>query len=210
MIDIAKVLPELAIKRPIFHSEADFQHALAWEIHEKNPEYSIRLEQKPPHSDERIYVDLCLWQNNSLIAIELKYKTRNLKLEVKQESFDLLDQSAQDVGRYDFIKDIQRLEGITAMHTNAIGFAVFLSNDSSYWKISKDTKTVDSNFRMHEGREISGRLAWGTGASAGTMRGREKPLIVKGKYKLTWQDYSEPSKVSHGKFRYLLVKANNK
>ena len=33
MIQIAQVLSTLAVQRPVFHSEADFQHALAWEIH---------------------------------------------------------------------------------------------------------------------------------------------------------------------------------
>ena len=36
------ILTDLAEKRSIFHSEADFQHALAWEMHRR--EYDIRLE----------------------------------------------------------------------------------------------------------------------------------------------------------------------
>ena len=30
MIEIADVLNELSERRPVFHSETDFQHALAW------------------------------------------------------------------------------------------------------------------------------------------------------------------------------------
>jgi len=30
MIGIASLLSPLTVERPIFHSEADFQHALAW------------------------------------------------------------------------------------------------------------------------------------------------------------------------------------
>jgi len=33
MNDIPQVLAELSRRRPIFHSEAGLQHALAWEIH---------------------------------------------------------------------------------------------------------------------------------------------------------------------------------
>lgn len=33
MFDVEAVLRDLALKRPIFHSEADFQHAVAWEVH---------------------------------------------------------------------------------------------------------------------------------------------------------------------------------
>jgi hypothetical protein len=31
--DLPHLMDALAAQRPIFHSEADFQHALAWEIH---------------------------------------------------------------------------------------------------------------------------------------------------------------------------------
>ncbi len=39
-----KLMADLAAHRPIFHSEADFQHALAWQIHEAMPDCEIRLE----------------------------------------------------------------------------------------------------------------------------------------------------------------------
>lgn len=51
MIDIEQVLKELAKKRPVFHSEADFQHALAWEIQITYPDANIRLE-KPFQFDK--------------------------------------------------------------------------------------------------------------------------------------------------------------
>jgi len=37
LLDPNQVLQTLALKRPIFHSEADFQHAFAWEIQTANP-----------------------------------------------------------------------------------------------------------------------------------------------------------------------------
>ena len=33
MVDIEKLMKELARDRSVFHSEADFQHALGWQIH---------------------------------------------------------------------------------------------------------------------------------------------------------------------------------
>lgn len=88
MIDIVKVLESLAIKRPLFHSEADFQHALAWEIHQQLPDHSIRLELKPPHINDRFYIDLWVANKESaFVAIELKYKTRKLETDVAGEIF---------------------------------------------------------------------------------------------------------------------------
>ena len=44
MLDIDGLMTGLAGTRKVFHSEADFQHALAWQIHEAMPESRIRLE----------------------------------------------------------------------------------------------------------------------------------------------------------------------
>lgn len=206
MTDITRVLAALASKRPIFHSEADFQHALAWEIHERWPPCSIRLERKPPHLDNRIYLDIWAEDSHAIFTMELKYKTRRLRVEVGGETFDLLDQVAQDVGRYDFLRDIERLEQVVSGRNDIMGFAIFLTNDSAYWKPPRDDQTVDASFRIHQGRVVTGELRWGSGASAGTMRGREDPIVIHGVYSLDWRDYSEPTDLPYGRFRYLLVK----
>jgi len=206
MIDIASVLAELACKRPVFHSEADFQHALAWEIHERWPTCSMRLELKPPRLASRMHVDIWAAGRDNILAIELKYKTRGLRIAVEGESFDLADQSAQDCGRYDFLKDVQRLERIASQLDGITGYAVLLTNDSAYWTSPRSNATCDASFRLHENRTPSGELRWGARASPGTVRGREEPITIRGTYRLLWQDYSEPTTASRGKFRYLLVK----
>lgn len=206
LVKIEKLLPGLAIKRPIFHSEADFQHSLAWEIHQQWTTCSMRLEFKPPHLENRFYLDIWVAQKDMILAIELKYKTRKLHAKVQNESFELLDQSAQDVSRYDFLKDIQRLEQIVSGRKDIIGYAILLTNDSSYWNPPINDRSIDSNFRIHQGRNLTGALRWGTRASIGTVRGREEEIHIKGEYKLDWRDYSNPSKESYGKFRYLLVR----
>ena len=43
---IKKLMVELSKERRLFHSEADFQHALAYLIHQKYPNTQIRLEKK--------------------------------------------------------------------------------------------------------------------------------------------------------------------
>ena len=40
MLDIKSLLMGLAENRKVFHSEADFQHALAWHIHQTKPRKS--------------------------------------------------------------------------------------------------------------------------------------------------------------------------
>jgi len=205
MIDIKRVMAVLAGKRPIFHSEADFQHALAWEIHIQWPNSSMRLE-LPLDLDQRIHIDIWAADKDALVAIELKYKTRGLQMKVGKETYRLRNQSAQDQGRYDFVKDIWRLEQIVYGITDSVGYAIFLTNDSSYWKSPRTSRTVDADFRIHQGRFLKGELHWGPSASKGTRYRREEAIILENIYHLDWQDYSEPIKTSYGKFRYLLVK----
>ena len=201
--NLLEVINRLSSLRPIFNMEADFQFALAWEIQKKFPDWSVRFEKKPPNLKDRIFVDLWI-EGDETCAIELKYKTRRFDIDVKGESFNLLNQGAQDLGRYDFLKDVERLENIVSAHDNVKGYAIILTNDSSYWK-STATETIDTKFRIHDGRVLNGELAWRPEASSGTMRGREKPIKLTGTYKLNWKDYSQVSGTSYGKFRYLFL-----
>jgi len=212
VIDIKGMLETLRKVRPIFHSEADFQHALAWEIHKQLPTYSVRLEY-PLSLRQSEHLDILLASNsNDLVAIELKYKTRLLSTAFEEETFWLKDHSAQDCGRYDFLKDVQRLEEFISKHSNATGYAILLTNDSSYWKPPRNDSTVDANFRVHEGRIVHGTLTWGSRASKGTTKGREKAIVIRDTYHLVWQDYYQaatlPNMGNYTKFKYLLVRAS--
>jgi len=46
-VPLQQVLTVLAERRPVVHSEADFQHALAWEAHRLDPDLRVRLETHP-------------------------------------------------------------------------------------------------------------------------------------------------------------------
>ena len=167
MLDIETIMRALARDRPLFHSEADFQHALAWRMHEAMPDSGIRLEYKPP--GKRIYLDL--WLERIGVAIELKYRTRKpalkrkLALEHNGEAFELRNQSANDISRYDFMKDIQRLESLSGIPRAKAGFAIFLTNDHLYWNEPARRDTVDASFHMNEGRQLRGEMAWSERAS---------------------------------------------
>ena len=206
MIEIGEVLSVLAKKRPVFHSEADFQHAFAWEIHQKLPTASVRLELPVQAKNKFLHIDVWVAAQGAILAVELKYKTRGLSVQIGDEQYRLRDHSAQDIGRYDFMKDIQRLEQVAVAHQNITGYAILLTNDSAYWVEPANHSTVDANFRIHDGRIVEGILAWGAKASDGTKKDREQPLELQGKYLLQWVDYSHPSSARYGEFRSMVVK----
>jgi len=205
MIDVHSVLSDLAVTRPLFHSEADFQHAFAWQLHERDPDLQVRLEYRRSVLGDRMYLDVWATKADAGVALELKYKTRRLSLNVAGEWFDLADQSAQDIGRYDAIKDICRLEKLTTTGPHVSAFSVLLTNDSAYWASPRGNNTVDAGFRLHEGRVLCGECVWGAAASAGTTRTREAPLRLSGQYAIRWSDYSRVSDDRYGAFRYLAL-----
>ncbi|MBI4245420.1 MAG: hypothetical protein HY606_15130 [Planctomycetes bacterium] len=204
MIDLDYMLCRLSKYRPIFHSEADFQHALAWETQKSYPDFNIRLEIDMLHDRKREYTDIILAKKNFVVAVELKYKTKRINISHNEEHFALLQQGAQDCGRYDFIKDIVRLENLACSSKVSIGYAIMLTNDLSYRNARPRSGTVDGDFNIHDGRLLQGKLKW-NGASKGTMEGRESRLVLKGKYKLRWNDYSKFDNFGPNAFKYLMI-----
>ena len=206
MIDVVEVMNALTAFRPVFHSEADFQHAFAWQMHQSMPDSSIRLERPVSGGKKTWHLDLLVKDGDSLLAIELKFKTRAFKAIIGDETFNLLGHGAQDIGRYDFIKDIVRLEHITQNLTRCAGVAILLTNDSSYWKPRAGHGTVDEAFRLNDERRIlGGTMKWKAHTGAGTMKNRESALQLRNAYNLEWRDFSQIEKTGHGKFRYLLI-----
>lgn len=206
MLDLPRLLEGLSVDRPLFHSEADFQFALAWHIQRTHPEAVIRLEYKPAYLDRRGYLDIWVRRGDSVDAIEVKYWKRRLDVDVAGERFDLSNQGAQDIARYDFFSDLARVEALVAINPAATGHVLALTNDSSYWQPPVTLRdTIDAAFRVHEGRLVNGELVWGQRAGAGTMRGRERVLNLSGGFTLGWRDYSKVADGPAGTFRYLLA-----
>lgn len=207
-IDILGLMTRLATDRPVFHSEADFQHALAWRIHVEHPTARIRLETRP---ERRIRLDLLVALAEERVAIELKYLVRRTTVQLDGELFDLPNQAAQDISRHDFIKDIGRVERFVSDGIANSGWAIALSNDPSYWNASTKLDPVDALFRIHEGRELAGSLSWSALAGRGTTKNRDVPLDLSANYVCRWRDYSKisgPRKTMD--FRYLAVEVRAK
>jgi hypothetical protein len=205
-LEIETVIQELQKQRPLFYSEADLQHALAWEIQRQHPLAAVRLEINQSLAGPREYLDILVKDRDTTCAIELKYKTGKLDAVYKGEEFRLLNQGAQDIGRYDFVKDIVRLERFVDAHPSAIGYAMFLTNCRNYWKETSRLLTADAMFRLHESRALNGELRRSEATGVGTMKGRESLLLLKGSHPIQWVDYSEVNGQGSRKFRYVLLK----
>lgn len=116
-------------------------------------------------STERPSIDLVLESDGKFIAIELKYKHKELKGELSrfgsepQKDFPLApNQYAQNNARYDFWKDVKRLELIKKHYNTIGGIALFLTNDESYQKINTGCEYAE--FGLEQNKK-GGPLCWG-------------------------------------------------
>lgn len=186
-LDMTGFMERLARVRPIFHSEADFQHALAWQIQVENPTAAVRLETRP---ERGLRLDVLVYVGDERVAIELKYLVARFEGLVASERFELPNQGAHDISRHDVVKDVARVERFAADGVADSGWALVLSNDSSYWRPGTKTDPIDAMFRIHDGRQLGGTVQWGPRAGAGTTRGRDRPLVLERVYSCGWRDYS--------------------
>ncbi len=80
-----------------------------------------------------------------------------------------------------------------------------LTNDASYWKLPISNKTVDSAFRIHEGRFVDGSLAWGENVGIGTSKNRTDSIELVEQYLIHWDTYSQILNQTNGLFKLCLI-----
>ena len=179
-----------------FYNECEFQMYLALFLKEKGYniylEYSVPLdcekvqgeinkrkkrgESIPFSNREKMDIDIVIEKDNFFYPIELKYKTRSIQIDLKRFGEDLKDskflkdQGAIPIGRYDFWKDVARLEFIKESFKQKIckGFCVFLTNDRKY--MEEEIKTSEM-FTMEEGKPHKGFLSFKTPSLAQKHKG---------------------------------------
>jgi len=195
-MDIDTIVKNLSKERFMFYSEADFKFSLAWQIKEYYSNTEIRLERR--FNDK--YIDVVILLNERTYGIELKYKTRQLN--DLEEQYNLITQGAQNLGKYDFIKDVMRLE--TLLNDNNIdeGYAIWLTNDHLYWSEPSKDSVGYFEFSVHQNATKKGELNWKQNINRVRLGKRKKKIILDGIYPINWEVYSNIEQVNNGLFKY--------
>jgi hypothetical protein len=198
-VPLAATLANLAARRPVFHSERDFQVALAWEVHIADPHMDVYLETRPA---KRVHLDLAFERPDleSYTAIELKYFTRAWSGPVRGQQYDLKDQSAHDYGRYGVVKDIWRVEEFVRLRPGSNGAVIALTNDERYWNSSMRSTASDAAFRIGEGFVLEGKREWGRPLANAE---RNVTLELRESYEMHWSEFSAFG--DDGRLRQLVV-----
>ncbi|MBO8433420.1 MAG: hypothetical protein IAB08_09045 [Bacteroidetes bacterium] len=190
----------------LLFNERDLQMNLAVYLKEQKHydrvevEYYLPTEMLPEYKklvtrNERLYLDIVVAKEGKYLPIELKYKTKEVAVAMERfgEPFSeagegaagaLKSHGAQDLGRYDFWKDVKRLELVKSRFGNvAGGLAVFLTNDTTY---KAKPKGLIENFSMAEGEPLPMEKHW-SDATRPTAEGRPDFEVSK-EYELRWQE----------------------
>ncbi|MYA18960.1 MAG: hypothetical protein F4Z25_01525 [Chloroflexi bacterium] len=206
-LDLPAALAALAEQRPVFHSEADFQFALAWVIREHHPRIEVRLERPVTLDGRRGHVDIWVRDADGEKAIELKYWVREGELTVAGESFQHRGW-AGDIERCGLWKDVARIERLIGSGLAGRGFVIGLANLVGCWVEPRREweRTNDAAFRLHEGRRVGGTLDWAEKTAASTRSLCSAPVTLRGSYLTRWREFSMPEPgLAGGEFRYLLL-----
>lgn len=156
----------------LLFNERDFQMHLATFLrmtghyNDVDVEYYVPVNELDRYKeiwDTELRMDVLVRKDKEYLPIELKYKTKSVRKRILRfgeqiaEKVEVMkNQGAQDLGMYDFWKDVRRIE-IVRKRFKAIknGLAVFVTNDPAYLKAGRETSN-HFKFSMTEG--VHGRV----------------------------------------------------
>jgi len=206
-----------------FVSEADFQHTFAMELEKafiNNPNVKILLEFPIKCKNRKVHVDIMVCDGCNLYPIELKYKTRSISLDKPYENTnikikDLLKkQGAQDLGGYDFWKDIHRIETLIKEGSAISGVCIFLTNDPYYKEGKYKNGTQASNFRIGTGYMSKGKRSWRRNNKSITPSyiTKHPEFKIYNDYDFQWNEdfYQIKPEIKNGQFMSLFVEIPSK
>ena len=190
----------LGINEELLFNERDFQmHLATWLRNSANAYDDVDVEYYVPRSELQNYVwnselrlDIVVKKDGEYCPIELKYKTKKVERQISRfdEMLDnkvvvMKNQGAQDLGMYDFWKDVRRVELVRNRFARVKGgLAVFVTNDSLYTKASRQNLN-NYLLNMTEGKHSTIKH-WQNEDSACAKMKSYKSFEVEREYSIKW------------------------
>jgi hypothetical protein len=214
-----KILTRVAARRPVFHSEADFQHALALELsrHHHAVRQEVPIQVKIKGQSVGVELDLLATDPESGVtsAIELKYISAPHDVTNGGEPFSLSANWGTNLSRFDALADLERVSAVIMAGKATQGFTILLTNASTAWSRDVMTTSIMARaFSIHEGRQfVAGEtLDWfppipTVGSVSKKRLFPYAPVQIPKGQICRWRDYSK-MKGANGVFRYLMLDAH--
>lgn len=214
---LCAAIDALAVRRPVFHSEADFQYELALQIGGMG--YNVRLEKPFTLGENTIEVDIIASLGGKNMGIELKYKHQTSKsvigIDRYGEHFEVVDNWGTNLTRYDVWSDFCRMAALVAAKAIDKGYSIILTN-APLW--DAPGPIMARNFSLQDGAVPDLRKSWVWNdhteeQKRRTIGNRSDPLILpfRPSEPLHWEEYTkennDPSPIIHtlGHYRYLPI-----
>ena len=200
----------------LLFNERDFQmHLATWLRNSTNRYDDVDVEYYVPWQELEGYVweselrlDIVVKKDGEYCPVELKYKTKKVERQISR--FDeamhdkvvvMKNQGAQDLGMYDFWKDVRRVELVRNRFESVKGgLAVFVTNDPFYTKASRPNSN-NYLLNMTEGKHSIVKH-WQNEDSACAKMKAYKSFEVEREYSIEWKN----RKIDGVEFYFCIVK----
>lgn len=202
LIDIVQqdVFAFLESNEELLFNERDFQmHLATWlrksanDYDDVDVEYYVPKIELPNYVwDSELRLDIVVKKDGEYCPVELKYKTKKVERQISRfdEILDdkvvvMKNQGAQDLGMYDFWKDVRRIELVRNRFAKVKGgLAIFVTNDALYTKASRP-ESNNYLLNMNEGKH-SVIKHWQNENSACAKMNSYKSFEVEKEYSINW------------------------
>lgn len=201
LIDIVQqdIFTFLESNEELLFNERDFQmHLATWLRKSANDYDDVDVEYYVPKIelsnyvwDSELRLDIVVKKDGEYCPVELKYKTKKVERQISRfdEMLDkvvvMKNQGAQDLGMYDFWKDVRRIELVRNRFAKVKGgLAIFVTNDALYTKASRP-ESNNYLLNMNEGKH-SVIKHWQNENSACAKMNSYKSFEVEKEYSINW------------------------
>ena len=211
-----KVLVSNMLRDKLYRSEAQLQFDIAWQIKEdllNLTNWQVLLEPLSATINggknvKRLYTDIIVYNGKTkeFIPIELKYKTK----EIKGTSL-FRNHGAQDLGSYDFLWDVKRIEMLKTqklvtpggdsynreceLNFFLKGFAIMITNDNSYSGQHNNSCAKDFYLTQEKTFFAGTAVDWNRTNSSTFYKGtwRDAAITFSGDYRCDWNTATSPN-----------------
>jgi hypothetical protein len=196
---IEMIEQEMLNRTSYFTREQDIQIALAHMFESSSAFDRVFVEQHIPAGmipnypwtdANNIYIDLVILKDGIYYPIEIKFKTKSQQIPLSvlgnDELMTLGHHGAQNIGCYDFWKDVKRLELYESSFQQVDqGIMLFVTNDETYLQPPLNMNTGYAQFSIHEGKTVMQQetLDWNRALSISRNR---PPIQLNRNYHLAW------------------------
>lgn len=206
---VKRTITKLHQRKPLFHSESHFVAWFAWIVKETFPSISMpELQVGNFYNNKRLRLDMLVRHNDLQFGLEMKYARASMNGGVsfpfqRDVYYAPKSGAAKDITRFNFLKDIERLESAVDTLEKTSCCALLVTNISDLW-LPEEGEPNDLMYCLDDGI-TPGTKTWLKPPSRNTLDRTGESVLIQGDYQTEWNPFSEIPKIENGIYKYLAV-----